>query len=156
MNALVEQWDEADEERRIGARPRAVPEYFAVGRRLLQPTPDGAVRDRAAFTGLRVDRFSQVSVRTTHYSGPVRLISRTLQVLLHAGEVVVYDGRTDVARHEQLTAQGQTRPDLDHYLGAWSQARCVSRGHRAGAGPLGGEVHSGPRHLVGGGLQRPR
>ena len=38
--------------------------------------------------------------------------------MLHASEVVVYDGRKEVARHERLIAQGQTRLDLDHYLEA--------------------------------------
>ena len=35
---------------------------------------------------------------------------------LHASHLVVFDGRTEVARHERLIAKGATRLDLDHYL----------------------------------------
>ncbi|MFI6155152.1 hypothetical protein ACIBCA_20980 [Kitasatospora sp. NPDC051170] len=36
----------------------------------------------------------------------------------HASELVVYDGREEVARHGRLIARGGTRLDLDHYLEA--------------------------------------
>ncbi|WUA47230.1 DUF5395 domain-containing protein [Streptomyces sp. NBC_01367] len=52
------------------------------------------------------------------YSVPVRLIGRTVRVMLHASELVVYDGRQEVARHEPLIARGATRLELDHYLEA--------------------------------------
>jgi DNA replication protein DnaC len=65
-----------------------------------------------------VDRFSQISVRTNRYSVPVRLIGRTVRAMLHASELVVYDGQQEVARHERLIAKGKTRLDLDHYLEA--------------------------------------
>lgn len=65
---------------------------------------------------LRVDRYAQVSVRTNRYSVPVGLIGRTVRVMLHASEVVVYDGRKEVARHERLIAKGRARLELDHYL----------------------------------------
>ena len=38
--------------------------------------------------------------------------------MLHASELVVYDGRTEVARHERLIAKSGARLDLDHYLEA--------------------------------------
>ncbi len=38
--------------------------------------------------------------------------------MLHASELVVYDGREEVARHERLIAKGGTRLELDHYLEA--------------------------------------
>ncbi|MFE3456626.1 hypothetical protein ACFXKD_03715 [Nocardiopsis aegyptia] len=63
-----------------------------------------------------MDRHSQISVRTNRYSVPVRLIGRTVRVMLHASELVVYDGRQEVARHERLKAKGQVRLELDHYL----------------------------------------
>jgi hypothetical protein len=37
-------------------------------------------------------------------------------VLLGASELVVYDGRVQVARHERLSAKGGARLELDHYL----------------------------------------
>ena len=49
---------------------------------------------------------------------PVRLIGRRVRVLLHASELVVFDGRTEVARHERLLAKAGARLELDHYLEA--------------------------------------
>lgn len=40
------------------------------------------------------------------------------ETMLHASELVVYDGRDEVARHERLIAKGGTRLELDHYLEA--------------------------------------
>jgi transposase len=117
LNAMIEQWDATDERRRIGSRPRPVSEYFAVEQGLLQPLP-GEPFETGRLFSLRVDRFSQVSVRTNRYSVPVRLIGRTVRVMLHASELVVYDGQKEVARHERLIAKGQARLVLDHYLEA--------------------------------------
>ncbi|WP_425444722.1 Mu transposase domain-containing protein [Streptomyces phaeoluteigriseus] len=49
---------------------------------------------------------------------PVRLIGRTVRAVLHASELVVYDGRSEIARHERLIVKGKARLDLDHYLEA--------------------------------------
>ncbi|GGP84441.1 hypothetical protein GCM10010247_67200 [Streptomyces calvus] len=38
--------------------------------------------------------------------------------MLHASELVVYDGREEVARHERLIARNGSRLELDHYLEA--------------------------------------
>ncbi|WUH88691.1 hypothetical protein OG900_38830 [Streptomyces sp. NBC_00433] len=38
--------------------------------------------------------------------------------MLHASELIVYEGREEVARHERLIAKGGTRLELDHYLEA--------------------------------------
>jgi len=52
------------------------------------------------------------------YSVPVRMIGRPVRVLLHASELVIFDGRAVVARHERLATRGGFRLDLDHYLEA--------------------------------------
>jgi hypothetical protein len=39
-----------------------------------------------------------------------------MRVLLRASEVIAFDGRKEVARHERLTRKGAERLDLDHYL----------------------------------------
>ena len=41
---------------------------------------------------------------------------RQARVLLNASDLVVFDGRTEIARHERLMTKGSTRVDLDHYL----------------------------------------
>lgn len=114
---MIERWDEADDARRIRSRPRTIGEYFAAEQSLLAPLPEEPFETGRLFT-LRVDRYSQISVRTNRYSVPVRLIGRNVRAMLHASELVVYDGREEVARHERLIAKGGTRLELDHYLEA--------------------------------------
>ncbi len=64
----------------------------------------------------RVDRYSRVIVRQCHYSVPARLIGHRVQVLLRASELLVSDGRTQVARHERSSVRGTETLLLDHYL----------------------------------------
>lgn len=64
----------------------------------------------------RVDRSSLITVRMAKYSVPARLIGRKVRVSLRASEVVVFDGHTEVARHERVVAKGGESIVLDHYL----------------------------------------
>lgn len=57
-------------------------------------------------------------MRTNYYSVPVRLVGGRVRVLLHASELVVFDGRVEVTRHERLLAKSAERLELDHYLEA--------------------------------------
>ncbi|RDI65719.1 transposase [Nocardia pseudobrasiliensis] len=115
LNSMIDIWDVADDARRIGARPRTIGEHFAVEKPLLKPLPVEEFETGRWFTP-RVDRYAQITVRTNRYSVPVRLIGRPLRVLLHANNLIVYDGRTEVARHERLLGRGLSRLELDHYL----------------------------------------
>jgi transposase len=115
LNQLVERWDAADDARRIGTRPRTVAEHFAVKQPLLKPLPDEPF-ETGLQLGLRVDRYSQITVRTNRYSVPVRLIGRRVRVMLGASELMVYDGPQEVARHERLIAKAGVHLELDHYL----------------------------------------
>ncbi|CAM5635462.1 hypothetical protein SAURM35S_03921 [Streptomyces aurantiogriseus] len=72
---MVDQWDLHDGHRRIGSRPRTVDEYFAVERPLLMPLPQEPFETGRLFTP-RVDRYSQIAVRTNRYSVPTRLIGK--------------------------------------------------------------------------------
>jgi hypothetical protein len=65
-----------------------------------------------------VDRYGQITVRTNRHSVPVRLIGRRVRVMLHASHLVVYEGSTEVCRHERLIAKAGARLELDHYLEA--------------------------------------
>jgi hypothetical protein len=115
LNALIDQWDAADDLRRIGSRAHTVGEYFATERPLLQPLPDEPFETGRVFHP-RVDHHGQICVRMNYYSVPVRLVGRKVRVLLHASELAVFDGKTEVARHERLIARGKPRLVLDHYL----------------------------------------
>jgi hypothetical protein len=90
LNEMIDRWDAADDGRRIGARARTVGEYFAIEQPLLRSVPDQPFE-----TGLlpvRVDRHSQITIRTNRYSVPIRFIGRQLRVMLHASHLIVYDG----------------------------------------------------------------
>lgn len=119
LNAMVDAWDTEDESRRIGHRPRTVGEYLAIEREHLQPLPDERFETGVELAP-RVDRYGQITVRTNRYSVPARLIGRNVRVMLHASELIVYDGSVtqsrEVARHERLLAKGASRLELDHYL----------------------------------------
>jgi hypothetical protein len=57
-----------------------------------------------------------VTVRQCQYSVPARLIGRRVRVSLRASEVLVFDGRTEVARHARSVRKGSQTLLLDHYL----------------------------------------
>ncbi|MFD8743420.1 IS21 family transposase [Streptomyces sp. NPDC059616] len=138
LNEMVDQWDLHDGHRRIGSRPRTVDEYFAVEQPLLMPLPEEPFETGRLFTP-RVDRYSQIAVRTNRYSVPTRLIGKRVRVVLHASHLVVYDKNVEVARHERLIAKGSCRLDLDHYLealirkpGAFPGATALEQARSAG------------------------
>ena len=143
LNAMVDAWDEADDARRIGSRARTVGEHFATEQPLLAPLPTEPFETGRWFTP-RVDRYAQVTVRMNKYSVPARMVGRQARVLLNASDLVVFDGRTEIARHERLMTKGSTRVDLDHYLeallrkpGALPGAKRWSRpGHPGGSRPF--------------------
>ncbi|MBP2362859.1 hypothetical protein JOF59_005259 [Streptomyces clavifer] len=81
------------------------------------PLPQELFETGRLFTP-RVDRYSQITVRTNRYSVPTRLIGKRVHVVLHASHLVVYDRNVEAARHERLIAKGSCRLDLDHYLEA--------------------------------------
>jgi hypothetical protein len=115
-----------------------VDEYFAIEQPLLMPLPQEPFETGRLFTP-RVDRYSQITVRTNRYSVPTRLIGKRVRVVLHASHLVVYDKNVEVARHERLIAKGGCRLDLDHYLealirkpGAFPGATALEQARSAG------------------------
>lgn len=155
LNEMIDQWDQADEARRIRSRPRTVGEYFAAEQPLLAPLPDEPFETGRLFTP-RVDRYSQICVRTNRYSVPVRLIGRTVRAILHprAGRLRRSRGsRPPRAADREVRHPSGTGPlpRSPH-----PQARRPPRRHRAGSGPGRGEVHPASRRLVGRGREGPR
>lgn len=115
LNAMIDRWDREDDGRRIRGRVRTVGEYFEVEHPTLGPLPTEPFETGRLFS-VRVDRYSQISVRTNRYSVPVKYIGRRVRVLLHASHLVVYDGAQEICRHERLIAKAGCRLELDHYL----------------------------------------
>jgi len=115
LNALLENWDDADDRRRIGNRTSSVGNDWAFERALLRPLP-GERFDTALTLTPRVDRYAQVMVRCNQYSVPARFIGHRVRVRLSASAVTVYDRTTVVARHQRAAGKGVKALDLDHYL----------------------------------------
>jgi hypothetical protein len=122
---VLPQVDQRQGERDRGARDRADGGCSGAGKERLDargvtepvevPSAE-EVFETGLVMSLRVDRYAQVSVRTNRYSAPARLIGRKVRVMLHASELIVYDGQEEIARHERLLAKGGARLELDHYL----------------------------------------
>lgn len=115
LNARLAAHDAADDHRRIANRVATVGEDFALEQPLLRPLPVEPFEAGLALTP-RVDRHARITVRQCHYSVPARLVGRQVRALLRADELVVFDGRTEIARHERSTVRGSATLVLDHYL----------------------------------------
>ena len=115
LNELLLGYDRADDARRIGNRTLNVGAAFAVEAALLRPLPS-EVFETGLSLSPRVDRYGQISVRQCHYSVPARLIGHRVWVVLRASELLVFQGRVQVAAHERATVRGSQSLNLDHYL----------------------------------------
>lgn len=115
LNTRIEAFDRAEDARRVDSRLRTVGQDFAAEQPLLRQLPADGFEPGSWLTP-RVDRFARVTVRCCHYSVPASLIGRRVRVLLRACEVIIYDGRTEVARHARSVNKGSQTLVLDHYL----------------------------------------
>jgi len=115
LNEKCRAWDQADNSRRISSRIRTVGQDFEAERPLLNLLPAERFDPGLSLTP-RVDRSALITVRMAKYSVPARLIGRRVRVSLRASELIVFEGRTVVARHERVIALGGESVNLDHYL----------------------------------------
>jgi hypothetical protein len=115
LNRRIRDWDTRDDDRRISARVRTVGQDYTDERPLLGPLPVEWF-DPGLVLHPRVDRSALITVRQARYSVPARLIGRKVRVSLRACELVIFDGHTEVARHERVVARGGEAINLDHYL----------------------------------------
>ncbi|MEU6375465.1 hypothetical protein [Streptomyces sp. NPDC046909] len=115
LNAAFTEFERLEEDRRIGMRIRTIGQDFASEAPLLLPLPEAPFETGIVFTP-RVDRYGMIAVRVCRYSVPARFIGRTVRVMLRSSELVVFHGRTEIARHPRLTVKGAERIVLDHFL----------------------------------------
>jgi transposase len=115
LNDLLDAADAKDDHRRIASRVNTVGADFTFERELLRPLPGEPFPTWLTLTP-RVDRYARVTVRQCQYSVPARFIGHRVRVQLGASSLVVFDGRTEIARHERSTAKGDQVLVLDHYL----------------------------------------
>ncbi len=130
LNDAFAGFEETEENRRIGMRIRTIGQDFAREAPLLLPLPEAPFETGLALNP-RVDRYGMVAVRVCRYSVPVRFIGRTVHVLLRSSEVVVFHGRTEIARHPRLTTKGAERVVLDHFLEVLLAKPCALAGSEA-------------------------
>jgi transposase len=115
LNAHLEQIDAAEDRRRIDNRTLTVGHDFVLEQPLLRPLPVEGIDPGLTLTP-RVDRYARVMVRMAYYSVPARLIGRRVKVSLRASELVIFEGRSEVARHARSVRKGSQSLLLDHYL----------------------------------------
>ncbi len=115
LNDLLVSYDLDDDHRRIGNRTMSIGQHFALEVDLLRPLPAEVFETGLTLTP-RVDRYARVTVRQCHYSVPAHLIGHRVRAVLRASELVLFEGRDQVARHERATVRGSQSLNLDHYL----------------------------------------
>lgn len=105
-----------DADRRIHGTTHEQPaeRFERGGRTTLLPLPTTAmpVRDRRVKRRVSTDCF--VDVDTIRYSVPHGLVKRAVEVLVGDTEVVVFDGRVEVARHRRHFEPFQRVSDRRH------------------------------------------
>lgn len=146
LNDLIAAADARDDHRRLEGRTVTVAADFALEAPLLRPLPGEAFETGVTLTP-RVDRHSRISVRQIYYSVPARFIGVKLRTLLRAEQVLVFDGKTVVARHDRSRTRGGQVLVLDHYLevlarkpGALPGAVALSQARAAGVFTLAHEA----------------
>lgn len=139
LNDRIRAWEAIDDGRRIGENIHTVGEALTGERPLLNPLPFEAF-DPGLVLHPRVDRTSMVMIRMVKYSVPARFIGRKVRVSLRASEVVIFDGRTVIARHERIPARTGQSVQLDHYLevlktkpGAFPGSTALAKARESGA-----------------------
>lgn len=138
LNDLIESIDMAEDARHVDGRVTTIGQDFAVELPLLRPLPREPYVS-GTWLHPKVDRYAQIAVRSHQYSVPVRLIAREVRVLLCGSELVVYEGRKEVARHRRCIDRGGKTLVLDHYLeilvrrpAALTGATALNQARRAG------------------------
>lgn len=141
LNGLLLDGYAADEQRRIEGRTTTVGEDWEQERPRLRELP-GERFDTSEVSTHRVDQKSRVRARTNHYSVPVRLAGRLVEMRLDARQItVVHDGKV-AAVHDRLYGRHGQSLHLDHYLellerkpGALEGATPLVQARQAGTWP---------------------
>src|SRR4051794_10048652 len=115
LNERLVGYDLADDHRRIGNRTLSIGQHFALEADLLRPLP-GEVFETGLSLTPRVAGYPGVTARRAPSSAPPRLIGPGVRAVLRASELLLSQGRAQVARHERATVRGSQSLNLDHYL----------------------------------------
>jgi transposase len=118
LEAHLARWmTEADQRIHGTTHERPVERFERDENRALQPLPSPAmpVRERRITRRVATDCF--VDVDTIRYSVPHQLVKRAVEVLVAVDEVVIFDGRAEVARHRRGREPYQRISEPRHFDG---------------------------------------
>lgn len=139
LNDYIARCETRDDDRRITGRLSTVGQDWARERARLTPLPADRFEPGQPLTPM-VDHSALVTIRQAKYSVPASLIGHRVRALLRASEVLIFDGRRLVARHERVAARNGQSVVLDHYLevlrvkpGALAGSTVLSRARSTGA-----------------------
>jgi transposase len=133
---------QTDDSRRLTGRGQPIAVDWAAEQAALRALPSLPFAS-AEVTPCRVDSSARIRVRTNHYSVPVALVGKRVEVRLHATWLEVVQGGRVVACHERLQGRFGEQLSLDHYLellerkpGAFPRARALQHARRTGHWPV--------------------
>jgi transposase len=115
LNRQLARVDAAEDIRHVHGSPESIGERFAKEEYLLRPVPDEEFEPGTIKTP-KVRRDCRIVVMQCYYSVPARFIGRKVRVSLRANELLVFDGRKVIARHQRLARRYDYSDHLDHYL----------------------------------------
>jgi hypothetical protein len=64
----------------------------------------------------KVDKWSTICMRGTHYSVPDTLVGRSVDVRIYSEKIAIFTGTDKVAVHERIHHSGRWSVDIEHYL----------------------------------------
>lgn len=138
LNRLLRERCAEDESRTLKGRHETIAEAWLKEQPALQPIPETELDLREVFQA-QVDTLARVQVDTHHYSVPVAVARRRVEVRLGALELEIWHSGKVVARHPRLAGRLRERLLLDHYLelldrkpGAFASSRPLADSRRRG------------------------
>jgi transposase len=122
LEAHLARWmTEADQRVHGTTHERPIDRFERDEQGALRPLPSPVMPVRERRVSRRVATDCHVDVDTIRYSVPHRLVKRTVEVLVGDDEVVIFDGRAEVARHRRHTEPHQRISDPRHFEGIFRQ-----------------------------------
>ena len=127
LEAHLAQWmTEADQRVHGTTHERPIDRFDRDEQSALKPLPSPVMPVRERRVSRRVSTDCHVDVDTIRYSVPHRLVKRTVEVLVADDEVVIFDGRIEVARHRRHDEPHQRVSDPRHFEGIFRQREEVA------------------------------
>lgn len=122
LEAHLESWMIAADQRIHGTtHERPCDRFERDERAALRPLPSAAMPVRERRVTRRVANDCFVDVDTIRYSVPFILVRRAVEVLVGDQEVIIFHGRTEVARHRRGTEPYERIFDPRHFEGIFRQ-----------------------------------